>query len=182
MRNFDTIILHASATKPDWMSDKGVHAKRNEIDRWHKARGWRGIGYHYVIDRDGSIATGRHINTTGAHVKGHNTGSVGVCIVGGQWPDGRWALATDDFSDHFTPAQDKAVRVLIADLRERYPSIKHIKGHNDYTSAKGCPGFKVDEWLKGGRVAPTVTEAPKASWGIAGLLALVFAWLIGRKK
>jgi hypothetical protein len=165
MRNFDTLIVHASATPPDWMAGQGVKAKRDEIDRWHKGRGWAGIGYHYVIDRDGSVTTGRHLNKTGAHVKGNNTGSVGICLIGGRWPDGRWGLATDDFADHFTPEQDMALRDLITDLCERYPRIAHIKGHNDYTDAKGCPCFRVDEWLRGGRVAAprpnTVATRPK---------------------
>lgn len=147
MRNFDTIILHTSATYPDWMKGQGVKAKRDEIDQWHKDRGWSGIGYHYVIDRDGSVIAGRHLNKTGAHVEGHNTGSVGVCLIGGRWPDGRWAEKTDRFSDHFTAEQDRALRDLIADLQSRYPAIQHITGHNDYTDARGCPGFKVSEWL-----------------------------------
>ena len=174
MRNFDTLIVHCSATPPSWMMGHDVKAKRDEIDRWHKDRGWKGIGYHYVIDRDGSIATGRHLNTTGAHVAGHNTGSVGICLIGGRWPDGRWGLATDKFSQHFTPQQDKALRKLIADLQEKYPAIKTIKGHNDYTDQKGCPSFKVSEWLAsdpqsvspsssaGGRQAAK-TDAPPAN-------------------
>jgi len=194
MRRFDTLIIHCSATPPDWMAGKGVKAKRDEIDRWHKGRGWSEIGYHYVIDRDGATTTGRHLNKTGAHVKGHNTGSVGVCLVGGRWPDGRWALASDDFADHFTAEQDKALRDLIEDLCERYPAVKHIKGHNDYTSAKGCPGFKVGDWLRGGRVtprevypAPTPPRAPVASprpaqrpsGGLAGLFARILKALRG---
>lgn len=165
MRNFDTLIVHASATPPDWMAGKGVKAKRDEIDRWHKGRGWAGIGYHYVIDRDGSIANGRDLNKIGAHVTGHNTGSVGICLIGGRWPDGRWGLATDDFADHFTPEQDAALRELITEFCERYPAITHIKGHNDFTTAKGCPCFKVSEWLRGGRVAAprpnTVAQRPR---------------------
>jgi len=188
MRNFDTIILHCSATYPDWMKGQGVKAKRDEIDQWHKDRGWSGIGYHYVIDRDGSVITGRHLNKTGAHVKGHNTGSVGVCLIGGRWPDGRWALATDKFADHFTAAQDKAVRELIADIQSRYPAVKHITGHNDYTNTKGCPGFKVAQWLADGPVRPsmpnTVATRPQTQkpvqrpaqepTGLAGVLTRIF--------
>ena len=135
------------------------------ITRWHRQRGWKGIGYHYLIDRDGTVAEGRPIEKVGAHVKGHNTGSVGVCLIGGRWPHGPWGLATDDFADHFTPEQDAALRSLITDLCERYPAIQHIKGHNDYTDQKGCPCFKVSEWLTGGRTQPprpnTVATRPK---------------------
>lgn len=191
MRRFDTIIIHASATPPDWMKGQGVKAKRDEIDRWHRERGWSGIGYHYVIDRDGKVATGRHLNKTGAHVKGHNTGSVGICLIGGRWPHGPWGLATDDFADHFTPEQDAALRSLITDLCERYPAIKHIKGHNDYTDQKGCPCFKVSEWLTGGRTQPSrpntvatrpkpQVAAPEPAWrptGLAALLSRIFSFL-----
>jgi N-acetylmuramoyl-L-alanine amidase len=190
MRRFDTIILHCSATYPDWMKGQGVKAKRDEIDQWHKDRGWSGIGYHYVIDRDGSVITGRHLNKTGAHVKDHNTNSVGVCLIGGRWPDGRWALATDKFSDHFTPEQDKAARDLIADLKSRYPAIQHVTGHNDYTNAKGCPGFKVASWMSA-RETPktpnTVSTRPQTQkpvqrpaqrpTGIAAILSRIFAFL-----
>jgi hypothetical protein len=189
MRNFDTIILHASATPPDWMAGKGAQAKRDEIDRWHRERGWKGIGYHFVVDRDGAVAKGRHINTTGAHVKGHNATSIGVCIVGGRWPDGQWGVRSDSFEDHFTPEQDRAVRALIEDLCERYPQIRHIKGHNDYTDAKGCPCFDVAQWLKGGSVRSV--ERPKPSqrdstatagggW-LAGLLRALTRFLTGGK-
>jgi len=139
-----------------------------------------------VVDRDGATAKGRHINTTGAHVKGHNARSIGVCIVGGRWPDGRWGVKTDDFPDHFTPAQDKALREIITDLCERYPQIRHIKGHNDYTDAKGCPCFDVAQWLKGGAVRPVerpeATQAPAAAGNpFTALLRALLRFLKGGK-
>jgi N-acetylmuramoyl-L-alanine amidase len=187
MRNLHTIIVHCAATKPNWMAGKGVHAKRDEIDRWHKARGWKGIGYHFVVDRNGDIAKGRDLNTVGAHVKGHNTGTIGVCLVGGQWPDGRWGLKSDSFSDHFTPQQDAALRKLLTDLCEAHPSINHIKGHNDYTDQKGCPSFDVNEWLKDEpqkhtepHVEPPAPKPPGG--GLAGFLAALFAFFMRPSK
>lgn len=193
MRNFDTIIVHCSATPPNWMMTETAKAKRDEIDRWHKDRGWSGIGYHYIIDRDGKVETGRHLNKTGAHVKGHNTGSIGICLLGGRWPDGRWGLATDRFSQHFTPAQDRALRGLIADIQARYPAVTKITGHNDYTDAKGCPCFKVADWLaekpasdppsqRGQRAAGAGTGAPPAQRNpIVALLNAIFKALgLGR--
>jgi N-acetylmuramoyl-L-alanine amidase len=179
VRPIHTIIVHCSATPPDWMEGQGVEAQLAEIRRWHQARGWRREGYHFLIGRDGKIAKGRPIEEVGAHVKGHNTGSIGVCLVGGKWPQGAWGVKTDKFSDHFTPEQDRALRWLLTDLGEQFPSVKHIRGHNDYTDSKGCPSFEVSDWLK---AEPTVTPTPKANWGIAGLIVLAFAWLIGRKK
>ena len=73
----DYIIIHCSATPPSM----DVGAK--EIDKWHRQRGWRKIGYHYVITRDGDIQEGRELDEIGAHCRGLNSTSVGVCLVGG---------------------------------------------------------------------------------------------------
>lgn len=143
MRKITEIILHCSATRPNWMHDAGTAAKVAEIRRWHmQDRGWRDIGYHFIVDRDGSVALGRPIEQTGSHVKGRNAGTIGVCLIGGHG-----SSAYDDFSENFTQAQDKAARGLIADLRERFGNVP-VSGHNDY-AAKACPGFKADKWLRG---------------------------------
>jgi len=143
MRKITEIILHCSATRPNWMHDAGTAAKVAEIRRWHmQDRGWRDIGYHFVVDRDGSVALGRPVEQTGSHVKGRNAGTIGVCLIGGHG-----SSAYDDFSENFTQAQDKAVRALIAELRERFGDVP-VSGHNDY-AAKACPGFKADKWLRG---------------------------------
>ena len=68
MREINKIIIHCSATK------EGQDISAATIDEWHKARGWRSIGYHYVIGLDGMIEYGRPITETGAHVKNHNKG------------------------------------------------------------------------------------------------------------
>ena len=144
MRNIDTIIVHCAATRPRWGEGQPVEWKRDQIDAWHRDRGWNGIGYHYVIDRDGATATGRPVEAVGAHVKGHNAGSIGICLIGGHG-----SAATDAFADNYTPEQDAALRALIDDLKGRFPSITKVAGHNDFTTAKACPGFKVGEWLAG---------------------------------
>ena len=72
MREIDKIIVHCSATK------EGVDVSASTIDSWHKERGWRGIGYHYVIALDGKIEYGRNVNETGAHVRNHNRRSIGI--------------------------------------------------------------------------------------------------------
>lgn len=153
MRPLHTIVVHCSATRPNWMIRAGIEAQRAEIDRWHRARGFEAIGYHYLIGRDGSVVEGRPLETTGAHVKGHNTGSVGICLVGGLWPDGRDSARGDSFGDHFTPAQDGALRRLIASLQTTYPAITTVVGHNDL-APRGCPGFTVRDWLAGAQDAP----------------------------
>lgn len=147
MRQINEIILHCAATPPNWMDGEPISAKVDAIRRWHKQRGWRDIGYHFVIDRDGTVAEGRDVSQVGAHVKGHNTGTIGICLLGG-----KGSSETDQFADHFTREQDFAVRRLIARLKRDHP-IKKISGHNEY-AAKACPGFQVSEWLTAG---PTLT-------------------------
>lgn len=142
MRNITEIIIHCSATEPDWWAGRSTDDIRDEFRRWHKGRGWTDIGYHQVIGRDGTTAAGRPYAQIGAHVKNHNRNSIGICLVGGT-PNG---LATDKFSDHFTPEQDATLRRMITDICEEYPSITKITGHNEYAN-KGCPAFTVSDWL-----------------------------------
>ena len=61
----------------------------NDIDRWHKQKGWKGIGYHYVILLDGTVEQGRELEAVGAHCSGHNAHSVGICYIGGISKDGK---------------------------------------------------------------------------------------------
>jgi N-acetylmuramoyl-L-alanine amidase len=130
MRRITEIILHCAASRPD--QDIGAA----EIDAWHRARGWSGIGYHWVIRRDGTIEAGRPEAQMGAHVRGHNQSTIGVCLVGG------YAASADDApEDHFTLEQLRALAGLLRDLRRRFPGAS-VTGHNAY-AAKGCPGFRV---------------------------------------
>ena len=142
MRFTDTLIIHCTATRPDWMADNTSAQKVDEIKRWHvEDRGWSDIGYHYLIDRDGTVLEGRPLERAGAHCIGHNKHSIGIALIGGHG-----AGQNDSFADYFTPQQDKALRNLIGDMGFKYP-ITHIAGHNEF-AAKACPGFQVSRWLK----------------------------------
>lgn len=126
MRSINEIIVHCSATMPTM--DIGVA----EIDRWHKDRGWSGIGYHYVIRRDGSLETGRDISRAGAHVSGRNANSIGVCIIGGIDKEGK-------SETNFTLAQWGRLVMLLNDLKEKYPGVL-VRTHNEFAN-KDCPTF-----------------------------------------
>ncbi|WP_299686087.1 N-acetylmuramoyl-L-alanine amidase [uncultured Vibrio sp.] len=130
---YSFITVHCSATPPD--QDIGVA----EIRRWHKERGWRDVGYHFVIHRNGDVAIGRPLSQTGAHVKGHNKGNIGVCIVGGCNSD----LQPED---NFTLAQRKALFSLVSALQEQFLiSDENVKGHKDWGVNKACPVMKLRE-------------------------------------
>jgi N-acetyl-anhydromuramyl-L-alanine amidase AmpD len=118
------------------MSGRPIAEKVAEIRRWHvQQRGWRDIGYHWVIDRDGSAAPGRPETEIGAHVEGHNAGTIGICLLGGYG-----ARADDPFEKNFTAAQKATVKRLINEIRSR-TEIRKVSGHNEY-AAKACPGFR----------------------------------------
>lgn len=127
------IIIHCSAT-PAAMD---IGAK--EIRRWHKSRGWSDIGYHFVIPRDGWIQEGRDVDLVGAHCKGQNHDSIGICLVGGVNSQGKP-------ENNFTVGQLHTCRVLINTICSWY-DIKELAGHNEYSS-KACPSFQVREYLK----------------------------------
>ena len=142
MRKINEIIIHCTATRPDWWTGTSAQVKTNEVRNWHTSKGWSDIGYHYLIDRDGTVVTGRPLDRTGAHVKGHNTGTVGISLFGGFG-----GSAGDSFADNFTEDQERALLDLIAKLKADHPSITKISGHNQY-AAKACPCFSVPAWLK----------------------------------
>ena len=142
MRNIDEIIVHCSATRESWMDGQPVSAKVEEIRRWHvEDNGWSDIGYHFLIDRDGSIAKGREVDVQGAHCRGHNATTIGICLIGGHGSN-----ENDTPSEHFTAVQMAALRTLIDRMREEFPAIRTVSGHNQY-AAKACPGFNVGKWL-----------------------------------
>ncbi|WP_417623150.1 N-acetylmuramoyl-L-alanine amidase [Parasphingorhabdus sp.] len=130
MRPISELIIHCSATP------EGKNFTARDIDRWHKQRGWRGIGYHYVVLLDGTIQEGRPLRQIGAHVRGHNRGTIGICYIGGVAKDGRTA------KDTRTPAQKRALLEICKRLTRKFPSIQKVTGHNQY-AAKACPSFDV---------------------------------------
>ena len=143
MRKITLIIVHCSAVRPDQQSSAA------QIDTWHRQRGWKfGIGYHYVVRRNGSIEAGRPEWMVGAHCVGHNAHSIGVCYEGGLDIRGRPA-------DTRTEAQRCSLRKLIEQLHAAYPKAL-IVGHRDLRSAlplgssknpmKDCPCFDAAEY------------------------------------
>ena len=108
-----------------------------DIDRYHRSLGWKGCGYHYVIPTDGTIEQGRPEEMKGAHCKNHNCHSIGVCYIGGLAADGKSP------KDTRTEEQKRALRVLIEELKGRYPKAL-VVGHCDLDPMKPCcPGFRV---------------------------------------
>ena len=128
----DYIVIHCAATKPSM--DVGVDTIRD----WHvNGNGWRDIGYHLVIRRDGSVEKGRDINDSGAHAAGYNSKSIGLCLVGGMAED-------NSAEDNFTAQQWTSLLATVKELEVDYPSAKVI-GHNEI-SEKECPSFDVQKW------------------------------------
>ena len=130
MRQLDTLIIHASATP------EGRPVSVDTIRRWHVQKGWSDIGYHFVIGLEGTVSVGRDIRRIGAHVRGHNTGSIGICYIGGVT---RGDMKPKDTRTH---AQKAALNELIENLLEEYPTIRRVVGHRDFPGvAKACPCF-----------------------------------------
>ena len=127
MRSITLIVVHCSAVKPDQLSSAA------QIDTWHRNdRHYKfGIGYHYVIRRNGDIEPGRPEYMIGAHCQNHNKYSIGVCYEGGLNARGQPA-------DTRTPEQKAAMRRLLEELHERYPRAV-IVGHHDLNPMKDCP-------------------------------------------
>lgn len=126
MRLITHIIVHCSATP------EGRDVSAADIDRYHRSRGFACIGYHWVVRPDGRIESGRSESLVGAHCRGLNRCSIGVCYVGGTDAAGRP-------KDTRTPAQRKALLHLLGELRRRYP-LARIYGHRDF-APKACPCF-----------------------------------------
>lgn len=149
-RRITRLVVHCAASPNGRaLSSNGLTAAQ-VIDGWHRARGfkrdwrWRAdvnpglesIGYHWIIDLDGRVLTGRAQDEVGAHAIGHNFDSLGACLVG---------------TDRFTVAQWHALRALVADVRRTWPTVR-VLGHRDLPGvAKTCPGFDVTAWDVGAR-------------------------------
>lgn len=143
------IIIHCTATP------EGREVSVAEIREWHKNRGFNDIGYHYVVHLDGTVEAGRPEALSGAHVAGHNTGTLGVVYVGGT--DARL-----NAKDTRTPAQKTALLALCRELIAKYPAITKIAGHNEYDRGKACPSFDVRKDPLGAVVAQEQAEAKAA--------------------
>jgi N-acetylmuramoyl-L-alanine amidase len=136
VRSLNKIVIHCSATP------EGRDVKADTIRDWHvKERGWSDIGYHFIIELDGTLVEGRPLERSGAHTKGHNRNSVGICYIGGVDENMK---AKDTRSD----AQIQTLNQLILSLCDNFNiSIDNVHGHNEF-SPKSCPSFDVKELVK----------------------------------
>jgi len=135
-----------------------------DIDAMHRARGFREIGYHYFIRKDGTVETGRDLSKpgkfeVGAHCKGSNSNSIGICVEGGV------TLAARNVGvDNRTPAQIKAQIALIRELLVRFPNAK-VEGHRDMPgAATQCPGYDAAAWWAGVASTPPTQPSPFAAF------------------
>ena len=112
-----------------------------DIDRWHRERGFLKIGYHFVIKRDGTVETGRELLEVGAHAKGHNSRSVGVCMIGGMKQE------SSASETNFTKAQWASLAKVVDELVETFPEAR-VRGHDEVAN-KECPTFNVAAWYYG---------------------------------
>lgn len=129
----DFIVVHCSWSKAEL--DIGAA----EIDRWHKRKGWRKIGYHFVIRRDGTVEQGRKLENRGAHVRGLNDNSIGICLIGGMGD-------TDKDEDNFTQHQRNALSDTLVFLHRVYPKAK-IRPHSYFDRHKTCPVMDLEPFL-----------------------------------
>lgn len=126
MKDVLYLVLHCSSTR----ASQKVTVE--DIDRWHRAKGWNQCGYHWVVLQDGTIQAGRPENMAGAHVKYYNQHAIGVCYIGGVDEHG-------NYTDTRTEAQKTALWHLLRDLKVSYPQAR-IVGHRDFPNVhKLCP-------------------------------------------
>lgn len=132
MRNINEIIIHCSATP------EGREVTVKDITLWHIKRGFKTIGYHYIIYLDGSVHIGRSEEEVGAHCLNHNSNSIGICYVGGC--DEKMKV-----KDTRTDKQKESLIGLVKELKLKYPSTT-IRGHNEFAN-KACPSFSLKDEL-----------------------------------
>ncbi len=128
MRKINKLIIHCTATP------EGRDHSVGEIRRWHRQRGWNDIGYHFLIRLDGRIEKGRPIERIGAHARGHNSDSIGICYVGG-------CSGKMQPKDTRTIQQKLSLIALVGKLKEKFPKVS-IHGHDEFNN-KACPCFDV---------------------------------------
>lgn len=118
-RSFSAVVVHYSASDD---------VSASTIRQWHLERGFSDIGYHFVIRRNGSIETGRNINVVGAHTKGHNNYTVGICLTG-----------SNTHSWFPSSAQISSLRALIREIMNKQPKCKKVFLHRELNPTL-CPG------------------------------------------
>ena len=124
MRKIDEIIIHCSD------SDRPEHDDIKVIDQWHKERGFKKVGYHYFIKKNGDLQIGREESEMGAHCASHNQNSIGICLHGKK--------------DLPTWEQTRTLLFLCRELMTKYDiDPMNIHGHREYNEHKTCPNFDV---------------------------------------
>lgn len=152
LRSINLIVLHCTA------SPNGRPVSIQTVTEWHRQRGFKTIGYHYLIDVDGAVSEGRSELETGAHALGFNAHSIGVCLVGGVGGPSKQNPGL------YTQSQWDNLRIAVQDLLDRYPGAR-VVGHRDLSPdldgdgqvephewIKLCPAFDVSAWLHAGMV------------------------------
>ena len=153
----DAIVIHCSASQNKPSIDRAT------IAQWHRSRGFMDIGYHFVIKTEGDVEVGRDIDVVGSHVQGHNSSTIGICMVGGVDEANRP-------TNNFTPEQMNSLRKLVTELKLQYPEAE-VKGHRDFPNVnKECPCFDVKQWYlskETPRVSSIVVRKGDTLWGLA---------------
>lgn len=148
----DHLVIHCSATDPKWHGRITI----DDIDRWHRERGFDEVGYHFFIDRSGVLETGRDLLDIGAHVRSHNHNTIGICLEGGVEVEQNLHTGAVTFraKANYTQAQWITLESLIQLLLEMYPHCD-VRGHRDFEGvAKQCPSFDAHHWWEEGEVEP----------------------------
>ncbi len=165
----DWLVVHCAASRAD------MNITIKDIRRLHLQRGFSDVGYHYFIQRDGTVEKGRTDTTPGAHARGYNMHSLGICMAGGCRHVGPLTISAEDWyatyawtakpENNFTPAQFKSLRKILADLKVAHPDAE-ILGHCDLPGVtKACPSFDVRAWWNDVRLAAVLganEEQPNA--------------------
>jgi N-acetylmuramoyl-L-alanine amidase len=135
MREINLLVIHCTATRSN------LPFTQADLELSHRERGFNGIGYHYYIRRDGSIKSTRPLDKVGAHAKGYNAHSIGICYEGGLNAQGKPADTRTEWQRH-------SLRVLLLTLLRDYPGSK-IVGHRDLSPDLDGDGvIESHEWLK----------------------------------
>jgi N-acetyl-anhydromuramyl-L-alanine amidase AmpD len=154
MRKIEAVVIHTAA---HGNAEKGEQydTSAEQIDAWHRDRGWNDIGYHWVVRRSGKIEPGRPESRVGAHVKGHNARTIGICLSG----HGDVGPATPEQWDALVSLVGKIVREYGLDV------FTSVLPHNHFTNAKTCPGKYIDIGaLRFAVVAEVGDYAPVGEW------------------
>ena len=137
MRDITVNILHCADTRTD------QSFSISDVRKWHLARGWSDVGYHYYIRLNGVLEKGRDLDRVGSHAYGFNKGSIGTCFEGGKNPDGsKWSEPTAKQIETFV--------ILNKYLNEKLDTVLDVRGHYEF-SKKTCPNFDIcvlEDYLK----------------------------------